>query len=77
MPKYMCKCGNIIYANDIPCHDELRFISAEDFESYIGTVDAEEIYLATKPILICRNCSRFLVFLNGYQDKPTFYMKEE
>lgn len=52
-------------------------MSEEEYDKYIGMVDAEELYSEFIDMLKCQDCGRLIVFWDGYRDEPTFYRSEE
>jgi hypothetical protein len=73
MPKLLCKCGEVLRYGEIPCPLEWRIISDSKFEEFRGTVNAEEIYMATRTALRCPRCGRLWVFWNE-GDAPVEYV---
>lgn len=75
MPKFLCKCGEMLRYSDIPCKIEYKFISDEDYDSYQGSVDTEKLYSEMKSIIKCPDCNRLWVFWNGFENEPTQYIE--
>lgn len=67
MPALTCACGQVIPYGAIPCRDEWLFISDVDYDSFVGPVDAEDLYRRMRSFLRCPNCGRLWVFWNGYE----------
>ena len=73
MPKLLCKCGEVLRFGEIPCPIEWRMISDSKFEQFEGTVNAEDVYLASQTALRCPRCGRLWVFWDG-GDAPEEYV---
>ena len=76
MPSLTCRCGEILHYGEIPCPNELLFISDVEFDKFSGSVDAEEIYKIMKSIIKCQNCSTMWFFWNGFQAEPQQYVPQ-
>lgn len=74
MPKMRCACGEILRWSEIPNPIEWRLLSDVDFDKYQGTVDAQEIYRATKSLMRCPKCDRLWIFWEGFSNPPTEYL---
>jgi len=73
MPKFICPCGELIDCGRIPNPAEWHLISDEEFDQLRGVADVEDIYLATRIVLICPKCDGLIVFWNGFDHRPTVY----
>jgi uncharacterized protein with PIN domain len=76
MPHTFCHCGTRIYYGEIPCPYEWRILSDVEFAKFRGLVDAEILYLAMQSFLKCPECSRLLVYWEGFAKLPTVYKPE-
>ncbi|RZK33973.1 MAG: hypothetical protein EOO61_14365 [Hymenobacter sp.] len=76
MPSFFCKCGERILDGRIPQPTEWLLMSDVEYGTYSGMVDAEQLYLAMKSMLLCPQCGRVWIFWNGYQQLPTCYGQE-
>lgn len=75
MPKFLCKCGHIIPAGEIPTPDQWNIISDVEFDSFPELIDASAFYRQMTIALKCRVCERFYIFWNGWSEEPTCYEK--
>jgi hypothetical protein len=74
MAKWLCLCGQTIRSSGaISNPDEWRLLSDVDFERFDGTVDAEEIYLATTIAYRCPASDHLWIFWNGIGRAPSIY----
>jgi hypothetical protein len=76
MPSFFCKCGERILDGQIPQPNEWLLLSYVNYDGYAGLIDADQLYLAMKSMLLCPQCSRVWIFWNGYQQPPTCYSPE-
>jgi hypothetical protein len=51
-------------------------ISEEAYDQFSGLVDAEEVYRAMTPILLCPGRSRLWVYWEGFSGSPSAYRLE-
>ncbi|NVB80362.1 MAG: hypothetical protein HOV81_18355 [Kofleriaceae bacterium] len=65
MPKFLCKCDEVINLSVIPSPNEWRIMSDTKLDTFSDQVDVEEIYLATDSMLRCPKCDRLWVFWDG------------
>ncbi|WP_379967967.1 hypothetical protein [Epilithonimonas sp. UC225_85] len=77
MPKYICKCGNIINLSDIPSPNQLLLIEDRDYDKYFGDIDAEKLHHDMSLVVRCVNCKRLYIFENGYSKEPIVYQIEK
>lgn len=77
MPSYICKCRTRIDYSSIPNPNEWLLISDTDYDNYSGLVDAEDVYLKFTHALMCPNCSRLIIFREGFGAPPTYYKLED
>jgi hypothetical protein len=77
MPSIFCKCGERILDGQIPQPNEWLLMSDVEYGDYTGMIDAEQLYLAMKSMLLCPQCGRVWIFWNGYQQLPTCYSQEQ
>jgi len=77
MPGIACKCGSVIMMGDIPNPNEWLFIADTDFDHFEGMVDVESLYKQMKSFVVCQNCGRLYLYLNGFNEAPTVYIKEK
>lgn len=75
MPKFRCKCGDILSYSEIPCKIEYKFISDTEYDKYEGKIDAEELYDKMKSFIKCEKCNRLWVFWNGFESEPIQYVQ--
>jgi hypothetical protein len=76
MPSFFCKCGERILDGQIPQPNEWLLMSDVEYGTYSGMIDAEQLYLAMKSMLLCPQCGRVWIFWNDYQQPPTCYSPE-
>lgn len=76
MPKFLCKCGEVVSYSEIPNPVEYLFISDVEYDQFQRTLDAEELYNKMKSILQCKNCGRLWVYWNGFDHEPVSYLPE-
>ena len=63
MPKFICRCQNIIDRNAIPNANEWLIINDEVFDqSFQGAVDSDDLYSKMLRALKCPKCGRLWVF---------------
>lgn len=77
MPKYICKCSNVICLSSIPNSNELLLIEDEKFEKYFENFDPIDLYQEMILTLLCDQCHRLYIFEKSYDKKPIIYQKEE
>ncbi len=75
MPKFLCTCKEVLSYSDIPCKIEYKFISDVEYDEFYGEIDAEKLYEQMKSFIKCPTCHRLWVFWDGYNNKPTEYIK--
>jgi hypothetical protein len=74
MAKWLCLCGHTIRSSGaIPNPDEWHLLSDVTFDGFEGTVDAEEIYLATTIAYRCPASDHLWIFWNGFDHAPSIY----
>lgn len=76
MPKFVCKCENIISVNEIPNPNEWLTISDVEYDRYSGVINSEELYKDMKIILKCNKCERLHCFWDGFDKPPVTYSKD-
>lgn len=76
MPYIVCKCGDKIRYDLIPCSAEWKIISSEKYDKYTGMIDAEVLFLDMKSFFKCPNCGRLWVYWDRFDEEPTSYMPE-
>ena len=76
MPKLLCKCGNVIKANDIPNPNQYMIISDTDFEKYSEVKDLYDLYIKMTIVLKCSACHRLWIFWDGFSAPPQPYLLE-
>lgn len=74
MPTYQCTCGNLIDYGLIPCPEEWLLISDVEYDQFVGQIDGEKLYLATKSLLLCPVCKRVWIYWEGFGGPPTEYL---
>ncbi|PDS23997.1 hypothetical protein [Flavobacterium branchiophilum] len=77
MPKYICKCGNLINLSDIPSPNQLLMIEDVDYDKFFEKIDAEELYDEMMLVVRCDTCKRLYVFESGFDEEPIMYKIEE
>lgn len=77
MPKFKCKCENIIDLSQIPSPPELLLISDVDFEKYWEKFDVEQLYNEMTIVVKCDNCGRLHIFFNGFDKAPNTFNEEK
>ena len=77
MPKFICKCGNVIDLGEIPSPNQFLIISDIEYDKFSGMIDAEELYGKMKIVVNCNTCRRLHIFCNGFNQAPSTYMLEE
>ena len=77
MPKFRCKCGNVIPLGEVPSPNQYMMISDIDYDKYQGLIDAEELYLKMCIVAKCSSCKRLYIFGNGYNNDPIVYSVEK
>ena len=77
MPKFLCKCGDVIRYSDIPSPNEWLVISDVNFDSFEDQIDREKLYDEMKSILRCKNCDRLWIFWDGFKNSPKLYSPED
>ncbi len=76
MPKFICKCGNIINLSGIPNPHELLVITDTSYDKFSGNINTEELYKQMTIVLNCNNCNRLHFFWKGIDNEPVTYFKE-
>ncbi|ROO59300.1 hypothetical protein EDC02_1096 [Micromonospora sp. Llam0] len=77
MAKFLCICGTIIQTSGpIPNELEWKIISDLEFDRFEGLVDAEEVYVASRPVFKCHTCGRLWIFWRGVDEPPQCYKPE-
>ena len=61
MPSIECRCGRHLSYGEIPSPIEWRILSDVEFDRFVGTVEVEAIYAATRLMLRCTDCERLWV----------------
>lgn len=69
MPKLACKCGEFINYSDIPSPFEWLLISDVNFDSFQGTVNAEDVYHAMTHAFLCPQCRRLWILWDGFGNR--------
>lgn len=59
MPKFICKCSNIINCSNIPNENEYHLISDVEVDGYGKQVNLVEFTLNSTMVLSCRNPRRW------------------
>lgn len=77
MPKYICKCKNVINLSDIPSVNQLLMIEDVDFDKYFDEINAIHLHQEMMLVVRCDKCKRLYIFENGYDELPIIYQKEE
>lgn len=73
MPAILCKCGNRLSLGEVPNPTEWLLISDVEYDEFQDEIDAEELYMRFKPLIICPYCKRLICFWNGFKEDPIFY----
>lgn len=74
MAKFVCVCGHpITTSGTIPNPNEWRCLSDQDFDSFEGLIDAEDVYQATTIMYRCPISDHLWFFWEGFEKVPTLY----
>ena len=74
MPKVICNCGHTLDFGGIPSPIVWRTLSDVEFDKFSGAVDAEEIFGATKMMILCPQCGRLWAWWDDDSGIPTEYI---
>ncbi len=77
MPKFICKCSKVINCSNIPNEHEYHLISDVKLDTYKEKISLFEFSLDTTIVLSCPSCSRLIVFWEGWDSKPQFFLLEK
>jgi hypothetical protein len=78
MAKFSCVCGHAISSSGlIPNPDEWRCLSDQDFESFTGPINAEDLYCETTIMYRCPASGHLWVFWQGFDQPPAVYAPTE
>lgn len=77
MPKFLCKCGHWINLGDIPSPNQMMIISDNDFDKFNGLINSEDLYKAMDLVVICNKCDRLYIFVEGYNNPPKVYKRDD
>jgi hypothetical protein len=74
MAKYLCDCGEFIRTSgDIPNPLEWFLISATEYDSFQGQIDAEALLQRMTSLFQCPRCATLWIFWIGFNGEPTVY----
>ena len=76
MPSIFCSCGTLLDYGLIPSPIEWLAISDVEYDSYVGSIDSDDLYKKMRSILKCPSCGRLWVFWGGFSEKPSVYAPE-
>jgi len=74
MPGFRCRCDEPLSWSQIPCKIEYKFISDVEYDNYVGSIDAEDLYMEMKSFMKCPKCGRLWVFWSGFGKGPEEYV---
>lgn len=77
MPKYICKCGNVIDLSDIPNSNQILMIEDVNFDKYFDNFNPIDLHQEMILTIRCNECKRLYIFEEGYDKNPIIYKKEE
>jgi hypothetical protein len=78
MAKWVCRCGEqLTSSGGIPHPYQWMLTSDQDFESFSGTVEAEDIYRNATQAFRCPSCGRLHIFWRGWDGEPSVYVLEQ
>tara|TARA_B100001778_G_C18016415_1_gene374621 strand:+ start:87 stop:320 length:234 start_codon:yes stop_codon:yes gene_type:complete len=77
MPSIACKCGNRISWSLIPNPIETLAFPDTERVSYSSVIASGKLYEQTTSIMECDECSRLVIFWDGFKHNPVFYKKEK
>jgi hypothetical protein len=74
MSRFTCVCGHVLTTSgEIPNPDEWLYISDTEYDTFSGTVDAEQVYAAFGHAFVCPRSGHIWVFKDGFDADPTGY----
>lgn len=74
MSRFRCTCGHVLTTSgEIPNAAEWLYISDVKFDSYSGSIDAEQLYAAFDHAFVCPKSGHVWMFHDGLEAEPTGY----
>lgn len=77
MPKFICKCNNVIDLSGIPSKHQFLFVADAEYDKFKGDINTDDLYARMQIFIECPVCSRIHIFWNGFDNLPAVYNKEE
>lgn len=78
MPKFLCRCRNVIDRTAIPNENEWLVINDVFFDkNFQGQVDSDALYSKMLRMLKCSNCKRLWVFWERGKPATAYHYEGE